>query len=88
MVIEENQNLSLEQIQSVIDYYCQQFKVKPIVISAYLKDKGTVLEVKDLQMHPNLIKAIALTLPVIIISTNSSLCIVLEKYLKVEFGRK
>lgn len=64
MIEEENQNLTTEQVQSVIDHYCLQLKVKPIVISAYLKEKGTALEIKELKMQPNLIKALALTLPV------------------------
>jgi hypothetical protein len=50
MIEEENQNLTTEQVQSVIDHYCLQLKVKPIVISAYLKEKGTALEIKELKM--------------------------------------
>jgi hypothetical protein len=48
MIEEENQNLTTEQVQSVIDHYCLQLNVKPIVISAYLKEKGTTLEIKEL----------------------------------------
>ena len=41
---------AINQLQSVIDHYCLQLKVKPIVISAYLKEKGTALEIKELKM--------------------------------------
>ena len=38
--------------------------MKSLVVSAYLKENGRTLEIKDNKIHPNLILALALTLPV------------------------